>query len=204
MRGFQELMGFEEAYLFVMKWEGGERFTQDPDDPGGATKYGVSYRFLKGLPLRDADVNRDGRVTWRDVAAMKESDAQRIYRNYFWRRLRLDDVVRLVEPLGLVLFDTAVNVGRLRAGRWLQEELNRRTRGLGHWDGALALDGLVGPKTLERLEEAKVSGNAFYLTEALLLRRTRHYTKLAARRNWARKYLLGWLNRTMNLQEATS
>ena len=50
----------------IVRREGG--YVYDPDDPGGATKHGVTLGTLKGLK---ADLNRDGRVDLADFGALK-------------------------------------------------------------------------------------------------------------------------------------
>ena len=52
------MANFNKAHKFVAKWEGG--YVNDPDDPGGATNYGVSLRWLKSLGLDQGDIDHDG------------------------------------------------------------------------------------------------------------------------------------------------
>ena len=47
----------DEIATEIVAREGG--YVNDPDDPGGATKYGVTIGTMKRLGL---DLNRDGRV----------------------------------------------------------------------------------------------------------------------------------------------
>lgn len=171
---------FDQAHAFTQQWEGGSKLTMDPDDPGGATKYGISYRFLKDLPLSDADLNLDGEITWQDVAALDEEHARGIYRAYFWNRLRLDF---MPPALAMVLYDTAVNCGRTRAAIWLQTALGVR------------VDGIVGPKTVAAVQAA----DSRELIGAVLLSRVKHYCHLAIKQEWGEKYIDGWLNRSADL-----
>jgi lysozyme family protein len=89
----------KEALKFTLKWEGG--FTNDPVDPGGATNRGIiqsvynRYRRRKGLDIRT-------------VRNLTEEEMLEIYEKDYW------DLVRakyLKSPLGLVMFDTCVNMG---------------------------------------------------------------------------------------------
>ena len=54
---------FEEAWSYVKENEGG--YVNDKNDKGGATKYGVSLRFLKGLERDEGDINGDGELILR-------------------------------------------------------------------------------------------------------------------------------------------
>ena len=56
----------------IVAREGG--FVNDPDDPGGATKYGVTIGTLRRLGI---DLNGDGRIDARDAAVLAEA-AERV------------------------------------------------------------------------------------------------------------------------------
>lgn len=181
---------FERALRFTLAWEGDKKFTQDPNDPGGATKYGVSLRFLKDLPLKEADLDGDGVITWKDVAALDEETASRIYRGYFWDRLNCD---KLPEALAMVLFDTAVNCGRSRAVKWLQY-------GLG-----VKMDGIAGSRTVEAAERLNgvyqsTSDATRVLARLVITCRRVHYWMLTEQK-WAKKYIKGWLARVDALED---
>lgn len=55
----------------IIAREGG--FVNDPDDPGGATKHGVTIHTLRRLGL---DLDRDGRVTVADVRRVTRATAR--------------------------------------------------------------------------------------------------------------------------------
>ncbi|RMD88945.1 MAG: hypothetical protein D6807_04715, partial [Alphaproteobacteria bacterium] len=78
--------------------EGG--FVDDPDDPGGATKYGITLAVLEGW--------RGRRLGREDVAALKLAEARAIYAELYYRRPGIDRLPAALQPL---LFDTAVNQG---------------------------------------------------------------------------------------------
>jgi hypothetical protein len=93
---------FHAAMEFVLKWEGGEKVTKDPDDPGGTTKWGISQRAYPSL----------------NIEALDKQDAHSIYWTDYWRPFGLD-----AAPAGLALsiFDAAVNVGVGRVRGWFKE-----------------------------------------------------------------------------------
>ncbi|MGR3342068.1 MAG: glycosyl hydrolase 108 family protein, partial [Paracoccaceae bacterium] len=65
----------------IVAREGG--YVNDPADPGGATKFGVTLATLKRLRL---DLSGDGKVTTADVKAMTRAKARDIFiRDYFYR-----------------------------------------------------------------------------------------------------------------------
>lgn len=175
----------DQALEFVLQWEGG--FVNDPKDPGGATKYGISFRFLKKQVPELADIDRDGDVDRDDIFSLSEEDARRIYRIHFWEALQLHC---LPAPMAIAMMDTAVNMGKSRAVRILQEALVR-------FGFNLAVDGILGPVTRE---------TAFRVSESLLLReffleRIWQYLNICNRNKDLRKFLPGWLNRVRDLNK---
>ncbi|TVM35616.1 glycoside hydrolase family 108 protein [Oceanidesulfovibrio marinus] len=177
---------FECAFAFTQKWEGGARFHVVEGDPGGATKYGVSLRFLKGLPLRLADRTADGVITWHDVQALDAVTAKAIFHRYFWDATRCGSMTARV---AVTMFDSAVNLGRRRAVRFLQLALGDAYTG--------RVDGLVGPKTLGAIRNF----NDLWLACVVLDLREDYYCRLAESREWARKFIGGWINRTTDLKQ---
>jgi len=174
------------ALRFTLRWEG-SKFTDDPADPGKATSHGISYRFLKNLPVKDADFNADGSITWQDVHAIDAEIAIRIYRRFFWESLRGD---KLPGNLAMVMFDTAVNCGRSRAVKWLQY-------GLG-----VKQDGILGPRTVEAVGVLnEVCPDATGVLGRLVIAcRRAHYLTLTEQM-WAKKYINGWLARADALEK---
>lgn len=93
------MTNFDRALAFTLKWEGG--YSNDPQDPGGETKYGISKRAFPDL----------------DIKNLSESDARSIYRGLYWDKIRGDS---LPLPVALATLDFAVNSGVKRAATYLQ------------------------------------------------------------------------------------
>lgn len=92
-------MNFERAIETVLRWEGGE--VNDPRDPGGHTKYGISQRAFPDL----------------DIANLTLHQAKQIYLEQYWMPVRARDLPAI---LRLPVFDTAVNMGVGTAIKLLQ------------------------------------------------------------------------------------
>lgn len=93
------MSAFTTAFEIVVGHEGG--FVDNKNDPGGATKYGISQRSYPRV----------------NISALTLDGARAIYEADFWVKAGCD----LCDPgLGLVLFDAAVNNGVGQAVRWLQ------------------------------------------------------------------------------------
>ncbi len=114
---------FERAMTLVLQHEGG--WSDDPQDPGGATNLGVTIGTLSLWLGRPA--------TRVEVRALTPATVAPIYRRRFWDAIQGDAL-----PAGLdyALFDFAVNSGPKRAVIGLQRALK------------IADDGALGPLTL--------------------------------------------------------
>lgn len=94
---------FDFAFSFILRWEGG--YVNDPNDPGGETKFGISKRSYPQL----------------DIKNLTEEQAKTIYRRDFWERCGCHE---MPWPMDVVVFDTAVNCGPARALRWFKQAQN--------------------------------------------------------------------------------
>lgn len=65
----------------IVAREGG--FVNDPDDPGGATKHGITLATLRRLGL---DLNGDGRIDANDVRKLTQEQAVQIMVENYFRR----------------------------------------------------------------------------------------------------------------------
>lgn len=158
---------FASALPFVLRWEGG--FVDHPNDPGGRTNKGVTqkvydhWRTRRGLPKDD-------------VRSIDDEEVHAIYEADYWLPTRCDV---LTDPLTLVQFDTAVNMGPGRAVRFLQTAVG------------CGVDGDFGPGTLQAVERCDP---ADAVTTYCAVREA-FYRRLAANRPELRVFLKGWLNR---------
>ena len=145
---------FAAAVRKLLKIEGG--FVDDAKDHGGATKYGISLRFLaaEGHFDHDADgradfdLDLDGDIDWVDIRLLKRGDAVFLYHRCFWERLGADG---FPAPIGEMLFDQGVNGGLASARKLLQRALNSCAMNPGFRaarpTAALKVDGEIGDLT---------------------------------------------------------
>jgi len=165
----------------IVAREGG--FVNDPDDPGGATNFGVTIHTLRRLrPGQQIGVN--------DVRALTREDAIGIYIEHYFNRPR---IAELPEPLWATVFDMYVNAGA-NAVRILQRLFVQM--GL-----EIAVDGVIGPQTIAAAHRAHEMAPA-HLVDAYGIARRDYYYSLADRRPASRKYARrrdggkgGWIRR---------
>jgi lysozyme family protein len=168
---------FDEAMKFLIADEG-DTFTDDPDDSGGPTKFGVTQkaysRFL-GFP-----------VTSDMMKALTFDDVVPFYRHEFWTPLNCN---RIKEAgIATAIFDTAVLYGITQAGVMAQQTLNLS-------GGLLRVDGLIGDRTIELLNQIPRSAflNDF---KRFVMQRIDHLVKTNPR---TEKFRQGWENRARRL-----
>jgi len=169
----------------IVAREGG--FVNDPDDPGGATKHGVTIRTLRRLGL---DLDRDGDVDIDDVRRVDEDLAVRLFIEHYFERPRLDDLPEVLQPS---VFDMYVNAGA-EAVRILQRLLVSMRI-------AVAVDGIVGPQTIAAADRAARAAPD-HLGDAYGIARRNYYYRLGDRRPQLRKFARrrdggkgGWIRR---------
>lgn len=179
------MQSVQEIAQQIVAREGG--FVNDPDDPGGATKYGVTIGTLRRLGL---DLTGDGAVEVEDVRVLSRAQAIEIFIRHYFESPRIGS---LPQCLQATVFDMYVNAGS-NAVRILQRLL--REMGYG-----VAVDGAIGPQTAGAATQAAEIG-AEALRDAYGVARRNYYFRLADRRPASRKYARtraggkgGWIKR---------
>jgi lysozyme family protein len=169
----------------IVAREGG--YVDDPDDPGGATKHGVTIHTMRRLGL---DLDGDGDVDRDDVRRITAAHAADIFIEHYFERPRIGD---LPEVLQTSVFDMYVNAGT-NAVRILQRLLRR----MGH---DIAVDGIIGPHTI-RAAHVAARAAPDHLADAYGIARRSYYYRVADRRPASRKYARrsdggkgGWITR---------
>ena len=109
---------FKMALEFVIRWEG--FISNDVRDPGGMTLWGISYRSHKEAVLEMERLIND--LPQKKDEAFKI--AEDIYYNNYWLKSGCD---KLPSPFNIIVFDTAVNLGRSRAKEFFDECFNYNT-----------------------------------------------------------------------------
>ncbi|TYB90291.1 holin-associated N-acetylmuramidase [Oceaniovalibus sp. ACAM 378] len=169
----------------IVTREGG--YVNDPDDPGGATKHGVTLATMQRLGL---DLTGDGRIDAADVKRLTIDQARDIFVRHYFERPRIAD---LPESIQASLFDMYVNAGS-NAVKILQRLLND----MGH---RVVVDGAIGPQTTAAAALANAAAPA-HLADAYGIARRNYYYALADSRPASRKYARrrdggkgGWITR---------
>lgn len=179
------MQSVQDIAAAIVAREGG--YVNDPDDPGGATKHGVTIHTLRRLGL---DLDGDGAVTTADVRRLTQEQAVDIFiRHYFIR----PGIAKLPESIQASAFDMYVNAGA-NAVKILQ-------RLLCDMGQKIAVDGVIGPQTAAAAARAERAGPRHF-ADAYGIARRNYYFRLADRRPASRKYARtraggkgGWIRR---------
>ena len=170
----------EEALPIILANEGG--FVSNPNDPGGATKYGISLRFLRELGHAVGDVDGDGDVDADDIRKLSPKKAAELYRREFWDALGLGHLNH--QGVATKIFDLAVNMGKVPAVRILQRALIKM-------GNPLVTDGVMGPATLAA---ANLSLPGILLEQIRATAKAR-YAELIENNPKLAAFRRGWYNR---------
>ncbi len=119
---------FNKAIGKTLAHEGGAKFTDDPIDRGGATKYGISQRAYPNVDIRN----------------LTEQQARDIYKRDYWDRVHADKITS--QAIAENIFDTAVNMGVRTASRLAQVALDIEPA-----------DGIIGSQSLKIINTADES-----------------------------------------------
>ncbi len=155
----------------IVRREGG--YVNDPDDPGGATNFGVTIHTMQRLGV---DLTGDGKVDISDVKTLSREQAVAIYVRHYFEAPRID---LLPAPLQASVFDMQVNAGG-NAVRILQ-------RLMAVFGSALKDDGVIGPQTAKAVEAAMTAAPG-HLVDAYGIERRNYYYRLGDQRPASRKY----------------
>ncbi|MGC3936681.1 holin-associated N-acetylmuramidase [Roseobacter sp. EG26] len=169
----------------IVAREGG--YVNDPDDPGGATNFGVTIHTMRTLGL---DLDRDGAVTIADVRALTKEQAVEIFEKHYFEK----PLIALLPPvLHASVFDMYVN-----AGANAVKILQRLLRDMGH---DIEVDGALGPQSIAAAQAAFLNAPN-HLADAYGIARRNYYFRIADRRAASRKYARtraghkgGWIKR---------
>lgn len=165
----------DEIIAAVLAYEGG--FTNDPDDHGGPTNFGITA----------ADLGRWrklGRVaTVEEVRSMTQADAEAIYKDWYIAAPGFGSIAD--GALKWIVVDSGVLHGTRTAARWLQQVLG------------VTPDGVLGAQTTAALAAADPGK----LGRGILALRIRRYAAIVGKEPSQLRFLEGWVNRATSILE---
>lgn len=171
---------FEKAYAWLSPHEYSalRHYSNDPDDPGGSTNWGVTQRELNSFNQRHLDLGFPA-----SVVDLTMEQAKVITKADYWF---YDGVTS--DPIAAKVFDIGFNVGVHLAVEYLQQSIGI----LGKF---VLVDGAFGPKTLAALNTC----DEVPLMRLLVQYQRMHYINWVNKNPVRQKFLQGLLDRASQI-----
>lgn len=164
MQSYSEL--FIQAVNFTLDEEGG--YSNNSDDPGEETKYGISKRSYPEL----------------DIANLTKDQAIAIYYRDFWAPELYQDII--YAPIAIKVFDLAVNIGSSTIHKLVQETLNKIDP-----NNILKVDGILGSISIKAINNITPK----FLLDNIEATTAGYYRTIVYNNAADAQFLRGWLKR---------
>lgn len=164
-------------------------YSDDPTDPGGKTRWGVT----------EVEARRNGYTG--DMRNLPQSLARTIYEREYFIRPGFAEVAKAYPAVAAELFDTGVNCGQKVAATMLQRVLNGLNLQGTYYDD-VHVDGDIGPATLRALAAYRSKRGApgeRVLLKLLNSLQGERYLALSEGNPKFEKYLYGWIDNRVEI-----
>lgn len=164
----------------VILVEGG--YVNDPLDPGGETKYGITEKIAREYGYQG------------EMKNLPLETALNIYNTLYVEEPNFDSFIEINPAVAHKLIDAGINVGTVRVAVWLQQILNIYSKNGSEYP-IISVDGIIGKKTIDAYrafenKRGKVKACTLIL-KALDSYQTQYYMSLTRYNN----YLIGWMDK---------
>jgi lysozyme family protein len=159
----------------ILKWEGG--FVNDPDDLGGATNKGVTYRTYKLYCKR----NGKPVPTIEDLKHITDEEFSDVLKSMYWDACRADKIES--QSVANAIVDWAWHSGTITAVKEVQKVLG------------VQADGIIGNITLAAIN----SKSPLPLFGSIQQARIAYLERICNARPANKKFVRGWMNRVKSL-----
>lgn len=171
-------VNFQKALETVIIHEGG--YSDDKRDPGGATKFGISLRFLKGI---NGDIDGDGDVDRDDIIKLTRTHADEIYLHHWWHKHRYNLIHN--PEIATKIMDGSINMGAGSCHRLVERAINTLI------DDDIKVDTILDNSTIKLLNTLP----PHKLLQALRDQYRWHYMAIIERNPKLIVYKNGWFKR---------
>jgi lysozyme family protein len=159
---------FKKCFDHILKWEGGGKFHIVKNDPGGATKWGVSLRaYKRKFPL----------ATEKTIENLTYAEAEAFAYTDYWKPAKCTEIDST--SIALIIFDHTYNRGLASTSNLINDSFNSS---IGSFQGKINFNYLNAIPPLLAIRK---------LSEG----RRNQYAKLVDKVPKFKMFLKGWLNR---------
>ena len=166
----------------IIRVEGG--YVDHPNDPGGATKYGITEKVARAAGYKD------------HMKDLPYGIAHNIYYTEYVVKPGFDKLAEINADIAAEVVDTGVNMGPATAGKFLQRALNA-VSGAG-----LVVDGAVGKRTVNALADflrSRGSAGTKVLLKMLNSLQCVRYIELTESNAKNSSFIYGWVANRVNI-----
>lgn len=188
---------FNEVLPVVIEAEGGYRFTDDPADRGGQTVAGITRknwpdeRLWVEIDKALAGGLKSGDYLSGDLHRLAHTTAQHVYHEGYWKVMRLGQL-RSIEAARAIML-CGVLAGPSTAIELVQTTINNIMD-----EAAVAVDGIMGPQTLNQISKrTTLIDDQMGFLAMFGISQIARYTAIANLDPTQRRYLRGWCNRVL-------
>lgn len=167
---------FQDALKFTLEYEGG--YVNNPNDPGGATNFGITQNTYDGYRVTQ-------RLDKQSVRQISRAEVQEIYYRSFWLKISGDSFHPAVASC---IFDFVVNSGF--SNKWDTGGMQ-----LIQHEFELQDDGKCGPQTIATISAVNPEEACNRINDV----REENYRRLGRNPSQA-IFLKGWLSRVLALR----
>lgn len=167
-----------------VKLEGG--YVDNPDDPGGETKYGITVAVARANGWKDS------------MKDLPFEFAMQIYEKHYVTAPNFDSVLAVFPELGEQMIDFGITSGPKRAAELLQRLLNVFNMKEKIYPD-IAVDGQIGPKTISCLTAfLRYRKTGHVLLKSYKAERIHFYISIAESRKDSETFVYGWVDNRVN------
>jgi lysozyme family protein len=177
----------DDIFNAILGKEGG--YVNNPDDKGGATRWGVTERVARAHGYAG------------DMRTLPRETALAILTADYWTGPRFDMIATVSPAIAAEICDTGVNMGPSVPSKWLQRWLNAFNQ-QGRLYPDLNADGQIGARTVNALKvflAARGYEGEGVLLKALNCSQGSRYLELAEQRAANESFVYGWVKERVAL-----
>lgn len=175
---------FNFALSKVLSHEGG--YVNDPDDLGGETYKGIarnSHGSWSGWQIIDSNKIKTDFPKSLEANTKLQNLVEQFYLESFWQPLNAEHIQNQTSANSV--FDFAVNTGLTTSTRLVQSIVGTK------------IDGIIGVNTLSKINSMDFA----HFQAALTVAKMEYYMNIIRRRPTSKKFLLGWLSRSLSFND---
>jgi lysozyme family protein len=187
------MASFDTAYNITLEYEGG--YSNDPDDVGQETYKGISRKYCpnwKGWKIIDGQKSKTDFPDCLDSLTDLQVLVHDYFKKTYWDVFQGDNI--LDQAIANEMYDTAVNMGAVRAVSYLQIGLNILNRNQQSYPD-ISEDGQFGAQTLLTLKKYLAADSNECLLKVMIILRGMHYIDYVKKNPKQEKFMRGWLGR---------